>query len=149
VSADADAPGFDVTVKHRITDEDVAYLLCSAMEGGIGYWSVIVEYVKPENPVAHMTIGGDARVYPHVDYPLSPDGAVILCDNEEWEGDDPDPEGEKAPRHRLDRAAIARGLQVMAEKYPKHFQDFLDENGDACTGDVFVQCCIFGEIVYG
>jgi len=37
----------------------------------------------------------------------------------------------------------------MAEKYPRHFHNFLEENDDAETGDVFIQCCLFGEIVYG
>jgi hypothetical protein len=45
-------------------------------------------------------------------------------------------------------AAIKSGLKVMAEKYPHHWQDFVSENDDAITGDVFLQCCLFGEIVY-
>jgi hypothetical protein len=54
---------------------------------------------------------------------------------------------EEAPK-RLDMAAIKNGLKVMAEKYPHHWQDFVSENDDAITGDVFLQCCLFGEIVY-
>jgi len=50
---------------------------------------------------------------------------------------------------RLDRAALEPGLQIMAEKYPRHFANFAQEAEDAETGDVFIQCCVLGEIVYG
>jgi len=49
----------------------------------------------------------------------------------------------------LDLAAIRKGLQIMADKYPHHFRDAMAENDDAITGDVFLQCCLFDEIVYG
>lgn len=49
----------------------------------------------------------------------------------------------------LDLAAIRRGLAIMAKLEPKHFADFLNEQYDATTADVFVQCCVFGEVVYG
>ena len=53
------------------------------------------------------------------------------------------------PWKRLDLNAIKKGLQIMAEKYPRHMGDFLNENDDADTGDVFLQCCLFGEAIYG
>ncbi len=43
---------------------------------------------------------------------------------------------------------LKAGLQVLADKYPHHFKDIVDETGDATTGDVLVQCALFGEIVY-
>lgn len=42
-----------------------------------------------------------------------------------------------------------KGLKIMAEKYPLHFDTFINESEDAITGDVFIQCCVFGEIVFG
>jgi hypothetical protein len=44
---------------------------------------------------------------------------------------------------------IESGLQVMADKYPKHFADFMSEEDDCVTADVFLQCCLFGDIIYG
>jgi len=38
---------------------------------------------------------------------------------------------------------------VMAKKEPRHFADFLKEDYDETTGDVFLQCCLFGEVIYG
>lgn len=44
---------------------------------------------------------------------------------------------------------LKKGLAVLATKYPHHFCDILKEDGDATTGDVLVQCALFGDIVYG
>lgn len=37
----------------------------------------------------------------------------------------------------------------MAEKWPRHFGNFISENEDAETGDVFIQLALLGDIVYG
>lgn len=50
--------------------------------------------------------------------------------------------------HRLDRAAIERGIAVMADKHLNYFADMLTDKDDADTADVFVQCCLFGEVLY-
>lgn len=44
---------------------------------------------------------------------------------------------------------LQQGLQRMARKYPRHFADFMAENDDAITGDVFLQCVVLGEVIYG
>jgi hypothetical protein len=36
----------------------------------------------------------------------------------------------------------------MAVECPRHFADFLNEKADAVTGDAFLQCCLFGEVIY-
>ena len=46
-------------------------------------------------------------------------------------------------------AVLKEGLTQMAGTYPKHFEDFMNENEDAITGDVFIQCIMFGEVIYG
>jgi len=51
--------------------------------------------------------------------------------------------------YRLNLAGIKKGLTVMAKKEPRHFADFLKEDYDETTGDVFLQCCLFGEVIYG
>jgi hypothetical protein len=116
----------------EIDNKRIADLLCEGFEGGIGYWAKIVGYEKPVTP------GTPYYHTKYTDYPLN-GGAVFL---EEEETDEP-------VKHRLDMEAIQRGLKVMQEKYPRHFGNWLAENDDAETGDVFIQCCIFGKIVYG
>ena len=126
----------------------IANTLASAFEGGANYW---IEEIDPKAPpaaklVRHMPDLGDG-LYPHIDYPLSEGGKVLV----ECSEDHPNP-ARKDGRWVLDRAAIAKGLAVMAAKYPGHFGNMVDEehgNADAETGDVFVQCCLFGELVFG
>lgn len=49
--------------------------------------------------------------------------------------------------HVLDKAAIERGLTVLARTLPHHFRDLMGDF-DAATGDYFLQCCLFGEVMY-
>jgi hypothetical protein len=43
---------------------------------------------------------------------------------------------------------LLAGLAVLRDKYPHHFCDIIKQEGDATTGDVLVQCALFGDIVY-
>jgi len=137
-------PTFPVTIEHQIPLNRIADLICCGMEGGIGYWSVITGYVKP--PALTWTMDGmddddpNPTVFKHIDYPINEGGAVKLQETED---------GGNHPTHHFNLEKIRKGLRVMAEKYPRHFHNFLEENDDAETGDVFIQCCLFGEIVYG
>ena len=59
---------------------------------------------------------------------------------------------EKLPEFKefvLDIEAIQKGLQIMAEKYPRQWKKFIDENDDADTSDIFGQCVVYGEVIYG
>ncbi len=121
----------------------LADLLCEGFEGGIGYWAEIQKYKEPSHPVDLSVFGNDdvlgKHIYPHIHYPLSPDGAVIIKDIE----------GGENKKYTLNMKAIIKGLNVFAEKYPHHFGNWLSEDDDAITGDVFIQCCLFGESPYG
>lgn len=128
---------FKFKVTREINIEDVSSLLCSALEGGSSYWYEIAEFIEPPT-LDYRT--DPQTVSRHLDYPLSTGGALIIDD---VEGD------KEYSGKRLDRESIARGLQVMAEKEPQHFADLLAENADATTGDVFLQCCLFGEVIFG
>lgn len=118
----------------------VADLLCSGMEGGIGYWARIVDYREPSdlNLKAYFSKSWTDRIYKHIHYPLLPGGVIVLEDIED-----------DNKLYRLDFEAVQRGLKCMANNWPKHFADFMQDNADATTGDVFVQCALFGDIVYG
>jgi hypothetical protein len=83
--------------------------------------------------------GSDGTVYRHVQWPLSVGGRLFVTNKFDDEGED----------GFLDRESIQKGLQVMAERYPKHFADFIAENDDGDTGDVFLQCAVLGQLVYG
>lgn len=128
-------------IKTTVSLKRISDLLCSALEGGSNYWYEIVEQIKPpklefrSNPDL-----GDGN-FPHIDYPLNKGGALIIRSLEE----------PRKHAKRLDLASIERGLTLWANStdYAHHWGDFLKENDDAITGDVFLQFCLFGEVLYG
>lgn len=127
-----------------ISKQAIAYLLCSAFEGGIYYWakyssskSIVPPKIDYESFADDYILRKD--VYPYIHYPLSDGGK--LCVIEYYDDFETD--------HMFGLEEIQNGLKVFAEKAPRHFGDFISENFDATTGDVFLQCCLFGEIKYG
>lgn len=141
-----------VTTTIEIDDKRVADLLCTAFEGGIGYWAMIVGYKAPEKPWT----GRDWKDPPrYVNYPLSDGGAVYLFDaEEEWEDNAVErlglAVGDVEGIWVLDKAAIERGMALfLSPKWSHQSSRFLAENEDAEVADVFVQLCVLGEVVYG
>jgi hypothetical protein len=126
--------GFSITINLKVPIQNVQNQLCAAFEGGSNYW---VEIGKMKKPVAFLHKFDAKKTYPHIDYPINPGGKLFLLEVEEKK------------EHVLSMVEITKGVQIMAEKYPKHFSDMITDNDDATTGDVFLQCCLFGEIKYG
>ena len=125
-----------VKITHQISRQRISDLLCSAFEGGSNYWYVIEKFIQPETLNFRTD---EEEIFKHLDYPLNEGGAILIGDNED----------EDAGTKRLDLKSIQKGLRTMAKKYPRHMSDFLNENDDAGTGDVFLQCCLFGDVIYG
>lgn len=120
-----------VTVRHEIKAERIEDLLCTALEGGSNYWAEIKS----------TRVGSASGVrYAH-ELPMR-GGVITLADSsgEEWPAD---------AQPVITRRACVIGLQVMADKFPQHFVNFVQGHEDAVTGDVFLQCCVFGDIVFG
>ena len=120
--------------QHNFTLSQISDLLCCALEGGSNYWYSIERFVKPTGDMFRSNLDTEFR---HLDYPLSPGGALIIVDSD----------GDMDPA-TLNLESIQRGLQIMAEKYPRHMTDFIQDNCDADTGDVFLQCACYGDVVF-
>ena len=115
-------------VTSTVSDERIRDMLVTAFEGGTHYWATIAGY--------RHKYGAGPDYYCTV--PL--DGGALLLE--------PAGAPDAFDQVVIDRPAIHRGREVMATKYPGHYQDLVSESDDAVTGDVFIQCCAFGEIVY-
>jgi hypothetical protein len=50
--------------------------------------------------------------------------------------------------HIITRTNLLNGLKVLADKFPQVFADVVDDNVDAATADIFLQCVCFGEEKY-
>ena len=115
-----------------IPDQRIKDLLCCAIEGGCGHWCGIKDYI----------IASDADTstveYKHLDLPFIEGCGVLVHDTTD---------ATLSPV-LIDCVSIESGLKDMAEDYPVHFDNFMKENEDAETGNVFMQCCVFGEVIY-
>ena len=137
--------GITVKVPITVSMDRVRSTLVSAFEGGSNYWMSLDGLVKPEEgSIKDFKEGGKHYLKDgthdwswHYVAPFVDGYGVKIRDDEE----------DKV--YVLNYAAIVHGLEVMGNKYPRHFADFLSENDDCETADVLLQCCIFSELVYG
>ena len=125
-----------VKIEKEVTMQQISDILCSALEGGSNYWMEIKKKVAPRN--FNNTKAGEEK-FTHIAYPMNDGGYIII---EDIEADEP-------VQYTLNLNAIRNGLKIMAEKESRHFNDFITENDDAITADVFLQCCLLGKTIYG
>lgn len=137
-------------VQTEISLEDVRCLLVSAFEGGSNYWMQLDRFKFPKG-ISEKDFKGNGKLavpdkslgekrYWQTVYvlPFVEGGGVVINDMEE-----------DNKEYTLNLDNIQSGLQVMAAKYPKWFAEFICEDSDCVTADVFLQCCLFGDIIYG
>ena len=146
---DAEANGeFVVTPSLKIPESRVKDLICTGFEGGVGYWCQIIDYEFASGlSLSDFKMGGkmqdpDSYYHPSELIPFTK-GCATIC--QEMDDEEPNPN----PERKLDRAAIDKGLGIMMNKYPHNWDNFINEDEDACTGDVFIQCCLLGKVIYG
>lgn len=111
-------------------------LIITAFEGGSNYWlgQGRVELVHP----AYSDLPNDNVVwYGNSKRNVFAEPFIITIDVP----------GDK--EYRLVNDSVRRAFRLMARNYPRHFADFLEENEDAITADIFLQLCLFGEVIYG
>lgn len=129
-----------VQVKLQISEDRIASLLVGAFEGGSNYWIDHINHKPYEDVVPGAVVGEPRWAEMRLRLP-----ATV------WEDTSEEPDGvDGSPRARtLDEKAIQRGLDLMANNWPRHFAQWMTENDDAETSDVFLQLCLLGDIVYG
>ena len=149
-------PEFTTTVTQTYEPRRIIDLLCTGFEGGMtNAWAMVTDYTKPEE-VAKPEGWDDEQVYRTYQYPVSAGGAVFIQEVSdegcEQDADDfwLDDQGERLPVHKLDAESIRKGLELFAQAATRsHYDDWMNENDDAITGDVFIQLCLLGEVRYG
>lgn len=119
---------------------------------------LLVAFVQAHPSVNHWLCGE----VPDELRPGDPDGSPLphlpLMEGRHVTARVTDPTAPDAVREvRLDRATIEAGLhafmgQPAQGKKPvpvRHYARWMDGSADEVTADAFVQCCVFGELVYG
>lgn len=135
----------------EIPDSVLRDLLASAFEGGSNYWCEIKNYLFPagitihdfrgvdtENPGRYTSPDG-AYYHPSQLIPFVPGCVVVIGITDDSDG----------KTFFLELSSLERGVQAMCDKYPERFAEVLNGSHDAETADVFLQCCLFCEVVYG
>lgn len=130
----------DITVKKNFhfTEEEITDLICSAIEGGIGYWACmdnttdLFERYMKEYPDA---------CYDELIYKMLFDdenNVVEFFDAEDYE--------DEAERWELTGDKLIKGIRMAIEN-DVWSGDMDDE--DSCVADCIFQYALFDEIVYG
>jgi len=134
-----------IKIEQEISNELLSSMLCSGFEGGTGYWCQIQGYEGLKEAKAEfksLGLRSEDREFKHIWVPITEKGVMLL-------GEDEEDEGKYEKQHKLTRKKLKKGLQVIASKYPHHMANIVRDNTDAETGDVLIQCALFGDIIYG
>lgn len=121
------------TINITVTDQRREDMIVGALEGGSNYWYLI----------------GDKASELLLQYgkePLSIRFWKAIKDGKSIEIHDIET-GQKLGEINL--KSIEEGEQLMADKYPSHLLDIVNENDDANTADIWFQLCVLKEVVYG
>lgn len=122
----------NITIKEAIPMERIGDLLCAMYESSpeVAQWAECIGDVPPITTSQYRW-----------QYPMN-GGALLFKDIAAT--------GEGLPTYyKLDIEAIRRGLEVMVRDYPQHWADFRNEKDGSVTADVFLQCALFGSVIYG
>lgn len=111
----------------EVTEEQLKDLLCTAFEGGSNYWVECARRHEAKDTTRAEYI---------FEVPFTPGNYIELETIDE-------------ELKTLKHEDLEKGLKIMAEKYPHHMSDLMNDNADAGTGDTYLQCCVFGEAIYG
>lgn len=131
--ADTD-PTLTVMLPLPISTRRIADMIVGAFEGGSTYWLKSARLLRGE-PI-------DSPWYNCAAFYALPDWRMRLTYANPHDGPD-------IATCEVGPPELLAGIASMAAKSPKHFADWLADNDDACTSDVFIQHVIFGEIIYG
>ncbi len=131
-----------MTITTDIPINQIRGLLCNAFEGGSNYWYQITgQWLADGLTMADFKKGGklqDPNDYWHWAelIPTVP-GCCLFIESDDYRA------------VALNHQGLMSGLEVMARDYPRHYANLLAEDDDAETGDVFLQCCLYGTVIYG
>lgn len=143
------------TIQVKITKEDVSDIICSAVNGGVGYWAAVSaddnDYSEAKKHLVEQ--GADLK-----DVCFEEVFAQILFDGKELEVTDI----EKDETYLLSLEKLFIGLRAAIEEgYYSHYNWFVpDGDGlgewqlnccqiDSEVSDIIVQFSLFGEVLFG
>lgn len=132
----------EINRKDIITRKQVCDLLVGAFEGGSNYWASIIEKVLPTKrdfDSWEMSFKEKLSKPYMVDYILNEGGVLVIEDNT----------FDKPKTYKITIKDVIDGLKIFITKHNRYYEDWRKENDDAITSDVFFQCIVLKECIYG
>lgn len=124
-----------IKIEMKVSEQQITDQLCNALEGGANYW-----YFLPDLTM----LDSNTKNWPLADRIMNvikQGKSIPIYDIEECK--------ENTRLGYLNLKGIEKGLEIMSTEYPGIFEEIINENGDANTGDIFLQLSVMGKIVYG
>lgn len=118
-------------MRMTITNQEIADLMTTAVEGGCTYWCNQLRPDVYEYPGKSGPWYADPAFYDR-------DFAITVVDHED-----------EVATYVLTSERVQEGYLEWQTNYPKHWADFKSDDYDADTADTFLQTLAFGEVVYG
>lgn len=127
-----------ITTSIDVPLERVVDLLTCGLEGGYSPWLGQIAYdLVPVQDYEAFERYGQAKFW-------ALGGSMIFS----FDGPN-DNEGSFASKATVTKETLAEGLSRLASEATSHFADFLADNEDVETGDVFLQLMLLEEVIYG
>lgn len=120
-----------------LTGLDVYNMMVGAWEGGSSYWCEITE--QSEDAVIAAT--PEMKDEPFIERVL-----MAVLNGLEISFTDKEEDKVVGP---LNKDSWTKAEHIMIAKYRRHLGDVLAGNDDATTADVFFQCAVLGDCIYG
>lgn len=120
-----------VKIEYALTEQELNYIICGALEGAISYWARLVKEGKEwdERPKTAFMSDWATKI-------IADGGSLKLKDIEDEENE--------VPLLTLD--GILKGIALNHQKRP---HDCNLDNADDFTYDAIIQYSVFGKLVYG
>jgi hypothetical protein len=131
---------FNLEIKRdiEVTEENLKSILCCALEGGSNYWYFIGDMDESLLDRSVPLVDNIVKSLFEIEGYKVPfyDGAdAYEFEDMEYLGD-------------LTLESIKEGIQLMAKDYAHLFNEFMEGNEDADTGDVWLQLCVMKDVVF-
>jgi hypothetical protein len=149
-------PELTIDTSIKLDTRRIADLMVGAFEQNFmtNQWCTAARLRKPN--MVELTIKHGGRIWYDIPELWGGDFEIDIYEFDEavYDGglDPNDPQGRLPPgitKHTITHENIAKGLVLMCTLHPRHWGNFIAENDDAITADVFLQLVTLGEVVYG
>ena len=125
-----------ITTTVEISHSKVADLIITAVEGGSNYWCKAIKVgTQPTSTEVNMN-GSEGK--PHRIYDCIFNGGTLVFVPDDYD----------EPCLQLNLNTAQNALEILNKKFNDVFTNITSDNYDASDADAFIQCAIFGDVIF-